>query len=362
MSVVWGEAWRNLLTGTTRGLLFAVVFAVACGGAAVAQSRMVVDFIHQATAYREAGAAIQVVAAPGQINGSQCDDLAQVSGIVAAGALRHGADVTVATLPSTKVPSLDVTPGFAALLDPTSVTTARAGAGVWLAASLAERAGVGLGASHLPLADGEDVPVAGVYAYPADGRAPTLDYAIVSPTASSAPFDACWVFAWPRPEAAFDVLTVPVLPQLTGSGVKAAPPMTSQLNTTLGLSFDGPAKFAALPLWLLAAAGALVGLVLGFTAVRLRRLELAGALHAGVAKPALGVQLLVETLLWLVVAACPSLVASLGASMWGNSDWWPAWWPAIRAIGLAAVATLVGTLAALLLTREKQLFVYFKRR
>ncbi|MDR2930970.1 MAG: hypothetical protein LBV06_08730 [Propionibacteriaceae bacterium] len=362
LSVIWTEAWRNVTSGVTRALLLALAFGLAIGGAGVAQARVVVDFIHEATVFRDSGAAIQVITSKDQIHGGQCDGLASLPGILASGALRGGPDVRVAALPSTKATSLEVTPGFVEMLASRNVAKNQASSGVWVAANLAERAGVDPNRTAMALVDGSELSMVGTYDSPNDGRASTLDYVIVSPVASDALFDACWVFAWPRPEAALDVAMIVVAPQATGPGVKPASPIITQLNTTHGLSFDGPVKFARLPLWPITIAAVAVGAILGFTAIRLRRLELAGALHAGVAKSALTLQLMIETAVWLGVALIPAAVVALEAAMAGNTDWWPAWWPAVRTLALAGVAALIGTGVGLALTRQNQLFRYFKRR
>jgi hypothetical protein len=139
--------------------------------------------------------------------------------------------------------------------------------------------------------------------------------------------------------------------------------ITSQLNTTLGLTFNGPDKFAHLPLWPLRAASAGIGLIAGFVSIRLRRLELAGALHAGWAKTPLALQTLAETLIWLLLALAPALVASLWAAQYHNpGDWTSAYDPATRTLGLTALTTLIGALAAIALTKEHHLFHYFKQR
>jgi len=359
--VIIGEAWRNFISGVTRGLFFGLAFLVFCGGTALAQSRLVVDFVQQALSFHDAGAAIWVVSLPGNINGQQCDALASSPVVAAAGALRAGPDITVAALPSNRVPSWEITPGFIDLFDTTG--TGKTKPGVFLTADLAERVGINIQSSNLPLADGQALAIAGIFTYPADGRLPGISYSVVAPIASSEPFDQCWVLAWPKPEEATDVLTLPILPGLITPGDPASTPTIVQLNTTKGLTFDGPAKFTALPLLPLLLTSLTIGALLGFISIRLRRLELAAVLHAGWSKTALSLQVACETILWTGIASIPALVASLVAAQYGNTpDWFSAFFPALRSITLTLATALLGALTATALTRESHLFRYFKQR
>lgn len=360
LDVVFSEAWRNLVTGTSRGLLLALAFFCFCGGTAVAQSRIVVDFTNQALAFRASGAAIWVISQPGGINGQQCDNLAAAPGILAAGAIRPGPPLALAVLPSGPINSWQVTPGFTRLLNPSGPPNA---SGVWLASDLADRAVVLSSTTSLGLTDGTNMAVAGVYDWPTDGRLPILAYSIVAPVTSTQPYDQCWVLAWPQPEQATQVLSLPLLPTVTGAGVTPAAPTSAQLNQTLGTRFDGPARFASLPILPLELACIVVATILGFASIRLRRLELAANLHLGVARSTINLQVLIETTIWALLAALPASAVCLFAAKLGNTaNCWAALYPGIRSLVLAIIGAALGALISAVLTRENHLFHYFKQR
>jgi len=268
LGVIGSEAWRNFSSGVTRGFVLALVFWLTCGGLAVTTARLVVNLNSQAAMFQAAGAATWVLSQPGEIGGQQCDALATLPGVTASGAMRPGPELTLAVLPSTPVSSWEVTPGFGQLI----AHTAADRLGVWLSDDLAQRAGVTGQSSTLPLADGTSLAVAGVYQYPADGRLPILSYAIAAPVVSDQPFDQCWVTAWPRPELAATVLPLALLPAPVGQDAQTPAPAVNQLNATLGVGLDAPAKFAALPLWCLGVLAGVLGVALGFVGVISRQL------------------------------------------------------------------------------------------
>ncbi|MCL2736974.1 MAG: hypothetical protein FWD75_10185 [Propionibacteriaceae bacterium] len=357
--IILDEAWRNLTSGVTRGFVFALVFWLFCGGSAVAQARIVVGLIQEATMFRQSGAAVWIMSQPYGVNGAQCDRLASLPGVVAAGAIRGGPTVTLAVLPSTPIATWEITPGFPSLFNMADSDSD----GVWLSDDLAGRAGVATIADMVPLADGTNVHVAGVYAYPPDGRLPILSYTIAAPVMSDQPFDQCWVEAWPQPDKAATVLPLALLPTVTGVNVQSPAPTTTQLNSTHGTSFDAPTKFANLPLLPINLASILIGATLGFTAIRSRRLELACDLHMGLARSAVSLQILIETLMWTAIAVIAALPACVVAAIiHGPPDYWSALYPGLRSLVAAGVAALIGALVAMTLIRENHLFRYFKHR
>ncbi|MCA5891939.1 hypothetical protein LEP48_01060 [Isoptericola sp. NEAU-Y5] len=175
-------------------------------------------------------------------------------------------------------------------------------------------------------------------------------------------FDACWVETWPESEHVAPLLTLPVA---GGSDVEGEQlvPMVRQLNPTAGTSFDAADRLANLPTLPLTAAAVVLAVATGLVLVRARRLELASALHAGIDKASLLVQLAVETLVWTVTACALVLPVVWWAAAAGNPDpAWSAFYPALRTTGLAVVGVLVATLVVGALTQEKHLFRYFKHR
>ncbi|MDR1214371.1 MAG: hypothetical protein LBK54_09880 [Propionibacteriaceae bacterium] len=377
---VWREAGRNLASGTTRGLIGLVVLAVGLGLLVWLQTSGLADLARQADAFRRAGAAIQVVSAPGRIDGAQCDALASHPAVAAAGALRPAADLRLAVLPSTTVAAFEATWGLAQVLgvqplgavtqptgspggDPTvgdsgtAVDSRRAG-GVWLAQDLAATLGPN---DQMTLLTGDQVTVAGVFPYPSDGRAPTLSFALVAPVPAQGVFDACWVELWPETDLAADWLTWPVLSGPVGA--QSAPAQAQQLNTGLGLRFGAADRLAGLPLRPLAAASLAFGAGLGFVLIRTRRLELASALHAGQSRAALIGQVLIETAGWLLPAVALLLAWSAGTAGWDNPSLRrTAFWAGARSVGLAATGLLLAAGLTAGWTKERHLFRYFKNR
>ncbi|MDR0435703.1 MAG: hypothetical protein LBH11_02905 [Propionibacteriaceae bacterium] len=354
------EAWRNISSGTTRAFVALGVFMTLVGGIGLLQVRVLVAVAQQAVRFDNSGASVQVLAATGRINGAQCDALATYPGIAAAGAVRQGPDVRLAALPTTALHTFEATPGLGEVLS--VATTAETTAwGVWLAEELAEVLGVDDEPALLPLVAGVSLNTTGVFAYPSDGRLPVLSYTLISPVPALGMFDACWVRVWPENDGAFALLTLPW--QAAGFRDASDMPRPQQLNTTLGISFDAERRLAAEPVWPLTFAGIGVGAVLGFAMVRVRRLELAAALHAGMDKASLLAQVGLETCVWVALAWL-SLAPALGmAASIGNPDpFWVSWYPGLRTASCAGIAVLLGAGTAVLLTQEQHLFRYFKQR
>lgn len=109
--------------------------------------------------------------------------------------------------------------------------------------------------------------------------------------------------------------------------------------------------------------GVLVGLVLGFGLIHTRRLEIAGALHAGVDKISLVIQGIFETLAWVI----PGVVVLSAFLGWQSLSpaleiSWAAFVPGLQVVLRAAVGVVLGSVVATALIKEKYLFKYFKGR
>jgi hypothetical protein len=137
----------------------------------------------------------------------------------------------------------------------------------------------------------------------------------------------------------------------------------SQLNQTLGASFDGPDLFASRPSRLLVCAALGVGAVIGAAWIRSRRLEFADVLHAGIGKSVLAWQALFETSLWLTLATSIA-AAGVGIAVvrLAPAIAWEAAIPAARTLTAGAIGAILGVATSVALTREKHLFRYFKNR
>lgn len=351
---VVSEAWRNVATSTTRATLFAAVLVVVVGALAAVDVRAVVGVIEGARAYRDAGASVQILEAAGQVDGARCEALARVDGVNAAGALRSGEPVRALNLPSSELNGFEATPGLLGVLDRGRV----AGTGLWLSADLAEALGATAGDSIETSAGPARVGAA--YPSPDDGRDRALGYAAVAPVPATGLFDSCWVEIWPvDPETATLLRTTVV-----ADPSSEVQPAQKQLNSRLGATYDASAEFRERLTEPAPIAAAVLGLALGFVAIRLRRLELAAALHARVPRAALTWQVLLETAAWTgaaVVVTVPVLWW-LARGAGSPADQLSTWILGMRTVLAGAGAVLVGAVAGALATREKHLFRYFKER
>jgi hypothetical protein len=355
---VLSEALRDVASGTAAAALLATVLAVAVGGLAVADVRAVVDVSRTADRYRSAGAAVSTVeSATLDVDGARCEALGATAGVVAAGAARPAEPTQAVALPGSDLTTWEVTPG---LLDVVAASGgrpsgARAAGGVWLSADLAATLGVEPGGTVATRAG--TAHVAGVYTWPDDGRRRDLGYAVLVPVAGVGRFDRCWAQVWPPDEGLSGLLRAVVEP----TGADEA--RTGTLNTTLGEELDAVGMLARRPTRPAPAAALAVGAALGLVAVRRRRLELASALHAGVPRPHLVWQHLVEAAAWALAGSLVAAAAVAVAAATGNPD--PvlaacgAGW---RAVMAGAVGVVLGTLVGVLATRESHLFRYAKDR
>lgn len=355
---VLSEALRDVASGTAAAALLATVLAVAVGGLAVADVRAVVDVSRTADRYRSAGAAVSTLeSAALDVDGARCEALAATTGIVAAGAARPAEPTQAVALPGSDLTTWEVTPG---LLDVLAVSGgqargAPAAGGVWLSADLAATLGVEPGGTLATRAGAAHV--AGVYTWPDDGRRRDLGYAVLVPVAGAGRFDRCWAQVWPPDEGLSGLLRAVVEP--TGADEARA----GTLNSTLGEGLDAAGMLARRATRPAPAAALAVGVALGLVAVRRRRLELASALHAGVPRPHLAWQHLVEAGAWSLAGSVLAAAAVSVAAAIGNPD------PALaasaagwRTVLVGTLGVVLGTLAGILATRESHLFRYAKDR
>ena len=358
LRAVWAEARANLASGTTRAALLACVFVLLVGGLAAVDTMAVSDVVADATAFRSAGAATQRLTATGAIDGRQCAALEGTAPIQGVGALRSGDALRVLTMPDTQISTWEVTPGAVRMLPAITDTRhdqAGGGAGgVWLSADLADVLGVGPGS---PLATSEGTTrVAGVYEWTDDGRARDLGFTILVPVPPEGFFDACWADVWPQDQEATGLLYL----ALAGDPQEA---QLAQLNGSLGARLNPVGALGARVTRHASVMTVLLGAAVGWGAVRLRRLEIASALHARVQKPDLVAQHMIEALGWLVPAAVVAVAVVVGlAAVADRSSLHD-----VAAIGAAHVVAGVGgallaTVLAVLLCREKHLFDLFKSR
>jgi hypothetical protein len=350
---IFSEAYRNVVSGTTRGLALAAALAATSAGLAIADARSIIDLQAQAADFVASGASVRVLVARGTTDAAACERLGAVAGFRSAGALKPADPIVLQAMIANPIQGYAVTPGLIKVLG--GDTAARAGAWIpaQLAATLAVRPGQTLASTAGP------VTIAGVYDYPEDGRDSRLTYAALLPQPATGTFDECWADVWPVSRSRDSLLHAAVAVDATSTD----PVTVGQLNTSRGARFDGDASFAARPTRHALPGCLAAGLLLGFLAIRIRRLEIAAALHLGVTRRAVLATLLIETAAWafaaLALAACALVV---GVTLHNPAPGADVYLIDIRGPVVTALATLGGAVLASATIREKHLFGYFKNR
>lgn len=348
------EGARNLTSGTSRPLLFACAFVLVMAGLALADIRSIVSISVQAETFRNSGAAVKIVSAPGSISGPRCDMLGSLPGVVGAGAIRQSdVQANFSSSPQSGITHFDATSGFAPIID----VNGRIATGVWLSESAAESVGAESGTilatSHGPLA------VSAVYSFPAAASDRTLAHAAISPVPSAGLFDSCWVLSWPSSQA----LEILIRGTYAGDPEEQGTAVYSQLTTQFGADFNGEFEFQNRATRSLPLVAIFVGLSGGAAFVWMRRLEFADALHAQIPKSGLLGQLSFEYFILCAAAVFISLPITLHAAKWGNPDpFWPAWQAGLRVVVAGMVSAFMGALLLATTTSPKRLFRFFKDR
>lgn len=313
----------------------------------------VMSIANEGMQYRESGADVLIIQSPGAIDPAACEALNGTPG-VRAGALRQAQHNLVASaLPGSSVPTYESTPGLSAILLP---STGMRGSGVLVSSAVA----LTLGSSDSLATTSGAVAVSGVYDYPADGRRSDLEFAVVSPTSSSAPFDECWAQTWPQSAELESLLRTT---RIAGESASSNDAVILQLNGSLGAVFDGEAVFQGRATRLLPLLAVVAGALIAFAAVRLRRLELASARHSGVALADQWLIVMGESAAWaaaVLALSVPVTCAFLVRALPGD-------WSTYLQIGagipaLAIAGGLAGATVAVLLSNERSLFRDFQRR
>lgn len=152
-----------------------------------------------------------------------------------------------------------------------------------------------------------------------------------------------------------------------GSGDRSSGGQRAQIgriNTTLGTDAPEPSDFdnritGYAPIVMLA-----IAVMVGFVLIRMRRIEIASALHAGCPRSAVLLHLLVEASAAIagVCVICLPVAALVTLVLPDADDAVPVIGALCRVPCAMTVGMLVGTTLGALLVRERQLFVYFKSR
>ncbi len=355
-SEVRTEAWRNVVTSTTKSGMLCALLVVLSGGLMALDALAVRSMIYQVRDFKAAGGSTLIINSADAIDGYACENLIHQPQVEAAGAIRRSQkSLQPQALPQTNIPLFNVTSGFTQIIAPDhSATTSL---GLLLSASAAKELQVEQGSNFG--VQGQTVVARGIYSFPADGRASTLEYAALAETPTANIFDSCWVRFSQITEGSYQILRTSLAIQAPAD----AQVSIAQLNAKFG---DQPAALLLYPKRASrysAVFGLGIGIVLGFFAIRRRRLELASALHAGVPKKALLLQLMLETSFWVCAAVAICLPVAyyiatispeeIDAALLGSE---------LRTLAAAVVGVFLGTASAAAILRESQLFAYFKDR
>lgn len=354
------EAYRSIISGTSHTLVVTVALAVCIAmlfGMDLMQINRLIDDSRQ---YAQSGAATYTISLQDGINGVACEGLSGIDGVQAVGAIRQSdRKITFATLPSTGIPTYEVTPGAVRVFLPTSPDdgTDADGMGIILSSTVADTLGVQVGQT-IAMNHSGDARVRGIYQYPDDGRDSQYSYAVLEPVNSDQPFDACLVRAWPVPN------DIEMLMYLAASITsKDQHPQISQLNSRFGSTPPSQTLFderlTVFAPWVMLT----VAFILGLVMIRMRRLEFASALHAGIPKEILVLQVLIELSASTVCAIllCMPLIVWVALAV-DTSNMAAAYDSLLRVPVAGYAGLLVGGLVAIFLTHERQLFSYFKNR
>ncbi|MGG7507475.1 hypothetical protein [Plantibacter sp. YIM 135249] len=355
LSSLLRETLRDITSGTTRFTLFGLLLGGLICGLVFADSTLILQQVTAAHTFRNAGGATLVLSAPGQVDGQACEDLNHTSGVSAAGALRESTrKVTISALPDAPVPEYEVTLDFPQLL--TNSTTLEAG--VVLSDEVADALGVSAGGAIAT--DIGSLPIAGTFAYPADGRRPGFGYAVLSPTASRLTFDECWLASWPPITNGRALLFTTLLP---GSIDPENRPTVTQLNTSLGTAFAGSTAYDSRVTRNATPVAFLLAGLIGYIAVRARRLQLASALHSGLARRDLILLQLCQTSSWALISTVIGTGTAVTMTLaLSGGDAIPIF---LTTAGIALAGfsgALIGAILAAICVTEKHLFRYFKDR
>lgn len=147
------------------------------------------------------------------------------------------------------------------------------------------------------------------------------------------------------------------------SGDTAVQATISQLNAVHGKSLDGNGQFRQRITRFAGVCGAIGGVALGLTSVRIRRLSLASALHAGVSHRALLGIVTLETLAWTAASAALTVpIALVAAEMLGEGVAAASLMPGLSAALPLWIGAFAGAWVGVATVKEHHLFVYFKTR
>lgn len=358
------EALRNVGSGTSRAVLLfliALVAGTALGGCEAAS----VIGQESAAFTRVAALANADAVVGGTVDGASCDALSQgeSAAFAASGALRASDELTMLSTPGQSLASYEVTPGLLELIAANDAANGGEASlqadatGIWVSQELAADFGFAVGSEVAT--DKGTSRIAGIFAWPNDGRDTRFGYAFLVPAAASgATFTECWATQWPHSDDDSQLLyaTLKVGESPVQAGVMA-------VNKGFDAHYDAAGEYLGRATRWMPWIAAALGIAIGIASVRQRRLELAGALHVGESRASLLATLCAETLLWGTLATLSSALLLAGyCARSAPVEPLAAFAGAVRSPLALFAGILLATLVSAACVRESQLFRLFKQR
>ncbi|NMM93438.1 hypothetical protein G1C95_0623 [Bifidobacterium sp. DSM 109957] len=345
------EAWRDMVAGTAGAVplaLLTCVLVLCCAGLDVWQ---ILAVERQAIEYRNAKGNVLLLKNENGVDGRACAQLTAQRGIEAAGALRQSGDMTLHALPDNRFVIYEVTDGLLNVVDSSNSDHQ----GVWLPRTVAEKLAVASGAT-LETTQGE-IRVAGVCDWAEDGRDSRIGYAVLMPVASYGAFDECWASVWPSSDMT-DTLRLSVFYTMDPSNSQ-----TGRVNYAFGDTMDAYGMFSTrLTRFAVPAAGALVALVVA-AFCRRRKLELSGNMHAGASRSAVVLQMAVEHLVPVMIGwVCAYSALYVMIRLQGTTSVSDVFILELKEGLWVPIGAWIGSTAAALTIKERDLFTHFKTR
>ncbi|MCW2289029.1 hypothetical protein [Leucobacter luti] len=314
--------------------------------------------VQQAAAFQEAGANTRIVSAPGRVDGAACDALASNYGVVSAAIKETPEQLKARVMMAAPLRQYVATPGIVNVLtaqDSSGEPVNKPGAIV--SEQVLEQFGretTTIEATYGP------VDVAGSFRYPDDGRRDGLGFSAIYPEVTSdTPYDECWIRSWPEVPDISAMLNSVVIPS---EGTDLEPSEFTQWNTTLGTTFDGDLQFENRASRFNAYLAFGVGLLVGLSSVRRRKLELASARHAGVTMGSLVGIHIIQSTVWVFSGSVLGFlsIAAISHPLGGSGT-------ALNLLGvrilvLGALGALSGVCIGVCSIHERALFGYFQAR
>ena len=364
-TAILSEVWRNVATGTTRALACAGILTLIAAGTAVFDLTAITSLQHESRQWATSAAAIHIISGSKQIDPTTCANLTQTTGttggtttnpIQAAGALKSNGEITLTAMPAAPLDAWQATPGLANVLGVGAREQTQPG--VWISSQLA---------ATLHAREGDDLPttqgtmhISAVFPWADDSRDQRPAYAIITPTPidTGQQWDECWATIDPANPGAEDLLNTAAIPG-------AAPAtQTKQANTMLGTNPDLDNHYRQRTTRIMLVITPIAAFVIALTATRARRIEIADSLHMGLPRQGILATGMLETLAWTLPAILAATTTVYTTARWTSGHANALTLTAIQlpALTAALITAQIGTITAITVIRDSQLFAFFKNR